>query len=135
MSFTNYTESAMLNSLFGKTSDFGALASAPTIHVALFTSAPNDSGGGAEASYTGYSRVATAPADWNASAGGSSVDNANAITFGECTAGSESITHFALFDAASAGNMLAYGALNSPLAVSAGIAPEFLAGNLDTSLD
>ncbi|MFP3344634.1 hypothetical protein R0J87_19345, partial [Halomonas sp. SIMBA_159] len=32
MSFSNYTNQALLNSLFGKTSNFGALASAPTIY-------------------------------------------------------------------------------------------------------
>lgn len=134
MSFSNYLENALLNSLFGKTSDLGALASAPTIYVALFTAAPNDAGGGTEANYTSYARVETDAADWDAAASGT-VDNANAITFPAATGGSNTVTHFGLYDAATSGNLLAYGALDSSLAVSTGITPEFAAGALDVSLD
>jgi hypothetical protein len=134
MSFSDYLENALLNSLFGKTSDLGALASAPTIYVALFTATPNDAGGGTEADYTSYARVSTTSSDWDASASGT-VDNANAITFPAATGGSNTVTHFALFDAASAGNLLAYGALDSSLAVSSGITPQFAAGEFDVTLD
>lgn len=133
MSFSDYLEAALLNSLFGKTSDLGALASAPTIYVALFTATPNDAGGGTEANYTSYARVSTSASDWDAAASGT-VDNANAITFPACTGGSNTITHFGLYDAASSGNLLAYGALSSSLAVSNGITPQFAAGALDVSL-
>lgn len=37
-SFANRTAQALLNSLFGKTSNFGALASAPTIYVSRMAS-------------------------------------------------------------------------------------------------
>lgn len=134
MSFSDYLEDALLNSLFGKTSDLGALASAPTIYVALFTATPNDAGGGTEANYTSYARASTVAGDWNASASGT-VDNANAITFPAATGGSNTITHFGLYDAASSGNLLAYGSLDSSLAVSSGVTPEFAAGDLDVSLD
>ena len=135
MSFSNYTEAAILNSLFGKTSDFGALASAPTIHVALFTDAPDDTGGGTEADYTSYARVSTAASDWNEASGGGALDNANAISFPEATGGSSTVTHFGLYDAATSGNYLGGGALASSLAVSSGITPEFAAGELDATLD
>lgn len=134
MSFTGYTENAILNSLFGKTSDFGALASAPTLYAALFTAAPNDAGGGTEAAYTSYARVGTAPSDWNASSSGE-IDNANAIQFPQATGGTETITHFGVYDAASGGNLVAYGAANSSLAVSNGIQPQFAAGAIIVSLD
>lgn len=132
--FADYLENALLNSLFGKTSDLGALASAPTIYVALFTAAPNDAGGGTEANYTSYARVSTAAGDWNAASAGT-VDNANEIAFPQATGGSNTITHFGLYDAATAGNLLAWSALNSNLAVSSGITPRFAAGELDVSLD
>jgi hypothetical protein len=45
------------------------------------------------------------------------------------------VTHFGLYDADSSGNLLAYGELDSSLAVSSGITPEFAAGALDVSLD
>lgn len=134
MSFSNYAENALLNSLFGKTSDFGALASAPTLYAALFTADPGEAGPGSEAGYTGYARVATVAADWNAAAGGV-IDNANAITFPQASGGSATVTHLGLFDAASGGNLIGSGALTGSLAVSSGITPEFAAGDFNVSLD
>lgn len=134
MSFSDYTEDAVLNSLFGKTSSFGALASRPTLYAALFTVAPSDAGGGTEAAYTSYARVATAVSDWNAAVSGT-VDNANAIVFPTATGGSETVTHFGVYDAATNGNLIAWGALSSSLAVSNNITPEFAAGAFDVSLD
>jgi hypothetical protein len=142
MSASDYAELALLNSLFGKTSNFGALASRPTLYVALCTAAPTDASTGStitEATYTGYARVSTATTDWNAATGTSpaTVTNANAVTFGACTAGSSTITHFALVDASSAGNVILWGALSSPssLAVSTGITPSFAAGALSATCD
>jgi len=137
MSFANYTEAALLNALFGKTSDLGTLSSAPTLYVALHTSDPGDDDSGAEATYTSYARVVTAAGDWNAAqdTGTAEVDNANAITFPAATGGSETVTHFGLYDAASAGNLIASGALTASLAVSNGVEPEFAANALTVSLD
>lgn len=129
---SNYLENELLDHLFNK----GAYT-APTIYVALLTSAPSDTDTGStitEASYTGYARKSTAAGDWNVAASGTT-DNGNAITFAACTGGSSTVTHFALVDASSAGNLLCYGTLGSSLAVSNGITPEFAAGALDVSLD
>jgi len=134
---SNYLENALLNSLFGKTSDLGALASVPTIYLALLTAAPNDASTGStitEANYTGYARKQTAASDWNAASGGA-IDNLNALAFDACTGGSSTVTHFALVDAATAGNVLAYGALDASPAVSSGITPQFAAGAVELSLD
>lgn len=133
----NYCEAGILNALFGKTSDFGALASAPTIYVGLLTAEPSDTDTGStvtECAYTGYAREATAASDWNAASGGA-LDNANAIEFGQCTAGSETVTHIGLFDAATGGNLLWYGAVTPNLAVASGVVPQFPAGDLDVTLD
>lgn len=137
MGASNYAEEAVINALFGKTSAFGTLSSRPTLYVALLTAAPSDTDTGstiAEAAYTGYNRVATAPADWNAWSAGS-LSNAVDIEFGEATAGSDTLTHFALVDAATAGNVILYGALDASLAVSAGITPRFKAGDLAVTAD
>ena len=67
MSLSNYVVKALLNSLFGKTSDFGALASAPDIYVGLSSTTPTETGGSVtEPSSGSYARVATVAADWNA---------------------------------------------------------------------
>lgn len=141
MSLSNYAAQAVLNSLFGKTSAFGALASAPTIHVGLSSTAPTEAGGNVtEPSGGGYARVATAAGDWDAAtdADPSVVENANAISFPKATADwltGADLTHLVLFDAASGGNVLGSAALTTAKAVLDGDTPEFAAGELSVSLD
>lgn len=132
MTASNYAEAALVDHILGKTS-----YTMPTAYVALCTAAPTDTDTGStitESAYTSYARVSTAGADWNAYASGSA-DNANAITFPKCTGGTSTITHFAIVDASSAGNLLLYGALDSSLAVSNNITPEFAAGTLTVTAD
>lgn len=141
MSFSNRTAQALLNSLFGKTSNFGALASAPTIYVGLSSTTPAEDGTNVtEPSAGGYARVATSASDWNAAtdADPSVVDNAETIAFPAATANwlsGADITHFVLFDASTSGNVLAFGALDTAKAVLSGDTLSFAAGNLNASLD
>jgi len=141
MSFTNRTAQALLNSLFGKSSNFGALASAPTIYVGLSSTTPTESGGNVTEPSTGsYARVATAASDWNAAtnADPSVIDNAEPIEFPTATADwltGADLTHFVLFDASTSGNVLASGELDTPKPVLDGDTISFAAGALDVSLD
>jgi len=130
MSFSNYWENEILDHLFGK-----GTYSPPTIYVGLSTADPGDDGSGlAEPSGNGYARVETSAADWNTASGGA-LDNANDITFPEATGSWGTITHFALFDAATGGNMLAEGALSASKAIDSGDTAKFAAGDLVCSLD
>lgn len=141
MSFSQRTAQALLNSLFGKTSNFGALASAPTIYVGLSSTTPTETGTNVtEPSGGSYARVQTAAADWNAAtnADPSVVDNANAVTFPQATAdwvAGANLTHFVLYDASSSGNFIGSGALGSPKPVLNGDQASFPAGSLDATLD
>lgn len=141
MSFANRTAQALLNSLFGKTSNFGALASAPTIYVGLSSTTPTETGTNVtEPSGGSYARVATAASDWNAAtdADPSVVDNANAIEFPAATAdwvSAANLTHFVLYDASSGGNFLGAGALSVAKPVLDGDTASFPAGSLTVSLD
>lgn len=129
-SFSDYWELEILDHIFNK----GAYT-APTIYVALSTADPTDDGTGlAEPSGNGYARVTTAAGDWNIATGGL-IDNANAITFPQATGSWGTVSHFALFDASSGGNMLAHGSLGTPQAIVSGNTPSFAAGALDVSLD
>lgn len=104
------------------------------LYLALHTADPLDDASGAEANYTGYARVARAPLDanWTAvSATDGVTDNAAAVTFGICTAGSNTVTHFAVWDAASAGNMLVHGALTISQVIAVGVTPTFPLGSID----
>ena len=129
-SFADYWENEILDHLFGKGS-----YTPPTIYVGLSTADPtDDSSGLAEPSGNSYARVATAGADWNVASDGA-IANANDITFPEATGSWGTITHYAIFEAASTGNMLAHGALNVSKSISSGDTAKFAAGDLDVTLD
>ena len=139
---SDYLENLLIDFLF-RTAGF----TKPTaLHIALFTAAPSDSGGGTEVTGGSYARVNLAPLDtnWNATQGGTTgassgtgglTDNAVDITFPAPTANWGSITHFAVFDAATGGNLLLHGALTAAKTVNSGDpAPKFVAGDLDVTL-
>ena len=129
-SFANFWENEVLDHLFGKGS-----YTPPTIYVGLSTADPGDDAAGlAEPSGNGYARVSTSGSDWNAASGGS-IDNANDITFPQASGNWGTLTHFALFDAATSGNMLAHGSLGTSKSISSGDTAKFAAGDLDVSLD
>jgi hypothetical protein len=129
-SFADYWENEILDHLFGKSS-----YAPPTIYVGLSTSDPTDNASGlAEPSGNSYARVATAGSDWNTASGGT-IDNANDITFPEASGSWGMLTHFALFDTASGGNMLAHGSLGASKSIGSGDTAKFAAGDLDVSLD
>jgi len=102
------------------------------LHVSLHTATPTDAGTGAEVSGGSYARVNLAPGDANWSAPdamGGLTANLAAITFPSPTANWGTVTHFAIWDAASGGNMLIYGALSTPKTINNGdAAPSFAAG-------
>lgn len=137
MSFSNYTSQAVLNSLFGKTSNFGALASEPAKYVALYTTAPAEDGtGGVEVSGTGYTRVSTAAADWDVAtlANPSVLSNAVDIEFPQAGGAWGEIVAFGIMDATSAGNYLIGANLDVAKSPTDGDIARFGAGQLTVSL-
>ncbi|MFQ5441451.1 MAG: hypothetical protein ACE5EB_01865 [Thermodesulfobacteriota bacterium] len=130
MSFADYLENKILDHIVGKTA-----YTMPTVYVGLSTADPlDDASGLAEPVGNAYARVATAGTDWNAAAAGS-IDNANVITFPQATGSWGTVTHFALFDALTAGNMIASGALTASKAIGNGDTADFAANQLTITLD
>ena len=87
-----------------------------------------------------YARVSTAGADWNAAtvADPSVKSNGNAITFPQASAdwvAGANLTYFVLYDLASGGNLMAFGALTTPKPVLNGDTASFGAGQLSLTLD
>lgn len=121
--YSDYLENKVLEHITGKTS-----YTMPAVYVALFTANPTDAGGGTEANYGSYARVATSGSTWGAASGGSITNSGAAITFPACTSGTNTITGFGAFDASSGGNLLWYGTCS--LAVSSGITPSFATSTL-----
>lgn len=134
MSLSNATEVAALAAFLQGTDP--SYRAGATQYLALFTADPGETASlAAEANYTGYARVALTKASaWTG--GGNPFTNAALIQFGQCTAGTNAITHFAVVDTASgAVAMMISGALGSTLNVSAGIQPQFSAGALSVGAD
>lgn len=129
---SDYLENALINHIF-RNADFTRPAN---IYVALFTAAPSDSGGGTEVSGGSYARQAIATgasSGWDAASGGATA-NTGILTFPTASANWGTITHAALFDAATSGNMLFHGALAASKLIETGDIFRFPAGDIDVSL-
>jgi len=134
MSLSNDTETAALDAFLRGTDP--SYRAGATQYLALFTADPTESASlAAEATYTGYARVALTKATaWTGTS--SPFTNAALIQFGACSAGTNALTHFAVVDTASgAVNMMISGALSATLNVSSGIQPQFAPGALSISAE
>lgn len=122
--FSNYSENALLDYIFNSGS-FKA-----TLYFGLSTADPLDDGSGlAEPSGGAYARVAvTANATNFPAASGGSIANGTAITFPTATAGWGTVTHVAVFDAASGGNLIVHGALTASKTIDTDDTPSFGVG-------
>ncbi len=113
---------------------FGRAAStAPaTYYVGLSTTTPTNTGGNVtEPVGNGYARVAVPndAANWPAAVNRAK-SNGAAVTFPTATASWGTITHFVLYDAATAGVFRAWGDLGTATAVGANTIASFAAGAL-----
>lgn len=102
-----------------------------TVYVALFTTATNDAGGGTEVSGGAYARQ---DAGLSAAAGGAS-SNAADITFPQATADWGTVTHLALMDAISGGNMLMHSILDASKTINNGDTFKINLGDLDITVE
>ena len=150
MSKSNSFETGLLNHIFnnaaiakvGDATGLPASTGAGSLYIRLYTDAVvvDDSTVGTECAYTGYVAkgiaVARSAGGWTIA--GNNASNAAAVTFGACTAGSETVRYFAIWkDNVSSvdAERLYWGQLTADLAVSAGITPEFAIGALDVNED
>jgi len=128
-SLSDYGEGAILDHLFG----IAAMAQ-PTLYIAVSTADPTDAGTGvAEPTGNGYARIATASTDWQRT--GNVIDNVNELSFPEATGTWGTLTHIAIFDAATGGNMIAHAALGTSKAIAANETLRFPVGNITFTMD
>lgn len=130
---SSYAELKILDLLFKNTS-----YTAPNAYIGAFTSDPTDSASGTEASGSGYARVQIDTKMSSATAGtdNSSITNSAIITFNTASGGAwGTITHIAIFDAASSGNLLAHGALAASKTISDGDTLQINASALTITID
>lgn len=121
MSLSNYAEIKLLDHVLG------TAFSQPSMYIALSTTDPLEDGSGiSEPSGGAYARKAFS--DWS-QATARSIENLSTIQFEEATANWGELTHFAIFDAATSGNMLAHGEFTTPRTITSGKTARFLAGD------
>lgn len=143
MSKANSTENALLLLLFNATTwdliaENDTTSPATNLYIALHTSDPGEAGAQNtnETAYTNYARVAVARSGAGWTVTGSSAVNAALIQFPQCGASGAAVTHVSIGTASSgAGTILYSGALNSSLAVSNLIQPQFAASALSVVED
>jgi hypothetical protein len=123
--FSNYLENKVMLHVFG-----GSAYTAPaTLYLALYTVAPDDTGGGTECSGTSYARQTVAFTVTNDTA-----SNTSAVEFP--TAGSSwgTIVAVGILDQSTSGNLLAYGNLTASKTIASGDVFRVPAGDLDITL-
>lgn len=128
---SDYLENKLLDHLLGG----GDYAPAATHHVALFTAAPTDSGGGTEVSGGSYARAALTNniSNWPSASGGLK-NNGTTISFPTSSGSWGTVTHFGIYDASSGGNLLCWAALTSSASVASGDTVSFSNNTLQISL-
>lgn len=106
-----------------------AIVSAPgTVYVALFNGDPTATGSGGTEVTTTIRPAGRVGVTWG-SITSRAISNSAEIDFGAADAGA-SVTHAALFDASSVGNMLAFTPLDVPRTISGGDAVVIPIGDL-----
>jgi hypothetical protein len=135
---SDYLENKLVDQLFRGQ----AAPTTSTLYVGLLTAAPSDSGGGTEVSGGSYARVAVTSslANWAgtqsaastvASSGtGGQTSNNGAITFPSPAATWGTVTHFGIYDASTAGNLLFWGALTNSKTINTADTVSFPAASL-----
>lgn len=126
MSFTNATETLVLQWLLTA----GSPTRPTAWYIGLFTTAPTETGGGTELSGSGYVRRSA-----TFTVSGDTASNSAAIEFPEATGSWGTITHAAVFDALSGGNMIASGALATSKLIGTGDILRIPVGGFDVTLD
>ena len=126
MSFSDYLETKVLDHVFAGT----AYTAPSTLYVALFTAAPSDSGGGTEVSGGAYARQTIA-----FTTSGDTTSNNAATEFPTATANYGTVTHVGVYDASSAGNLMAWAALTSSKTIETGDVFRIPSGDLDITLN
>jgi len=128
MSFSNFLETELLDHVFAN----NAYTSPSAVYVGLFTSNPDEDGSGSEVSTSGTAYVRQSA---SFAVSGNTATTDAAVEFPTATASWGSITHIGIYDAESAGNLLAYSALDAAKTISSGDVLRIPAGDIDITLD
>ena len=126
MSFSNYLETKVLEHVFGAT----AYTAPGTLYVGLYTVAPGEGGGGTEVSGGSYARQSA-----TFSVSGDTASNSTAVEWPTATGTWGTVVAVGGFDAATSGNLLAYGNLTNSKTIASGDVFRVPTGELDITLN
>jgi len=126
-SFSDYLEDKLLKHAFTNTT----YTPAATMYVGLYTAAPTDAGGGTQVSGGSYARVSVA---FTVSGTSTLCTNSAAVEFTAATASWGTIVAVGVFDASTAGNLLAWADLTVNKTIDTGDIFRIPAGDLDITL-
>lgn len=120
---SDYLENEILDHILS----VGSYTMPAAVYVGLSTGSFNDDNSGTELTGNNYSRVA---ATFSAAASGTT-SNSAAVEFAAATGSWGSVSHFGIFDAASAGNLLIHGAFTTAKTIASGDILKIPTGDLD----
>jgi hypothetical protein len=126
-SFSDYLEDKLLKHAFTNTT----YTPASTLYVGLYTAAPTDAGGGTEVSGGSYARVSVS---FSVSGTGTLCTNSAAVEFAASTASWGTVVAVGVFDASTAGNLLAWADLTVSKTIDTGDIFRIPTGDLDITL-
>lgn len=124
---SDYLENEILDHILGT----GSYTAPAAVYVGLSTGSFADDNSGTELSGSGYARVA---ATFSAASSGTT-SNSAAIEFPAATGSWGTVSHFGIFDASTAGNLLIHGAFTASKVIASGDILKISAGDLDVSAD
>ncbi|MBR41189.1 MAG: hypothetical protein CMA89_04810 [Euryarchaeota archaeon] len=123
---SDYLEQKVLDYVLRDQADWAPAS----VHLSLHTANPGEDGTGTEVSGSGYARQAIT---FNAAhATNGTIDNSSEETFTNMPG--VTVTHIGIWDNSSGGNLLFYGAVDTPKTVTAGDTITLAAGALDITL-
>jgi len=128
MSFSNFLETELLDHVFTNS----AYTAPSTLYLSLHTANPDEDGSGTEVSTSG---TAYARQTVTFSVSGNTATTDAAVEFPTATANFGTVSHVAVWDASTSGNMLAYAALTTSKTIETGDVLRVPAGDLDITLD
>lgn len=135
MSASNTTENDLALAIFDSTDP--AWWGNANFFIRLHSADPGEAGTAVtnEISYTGYDGVSISRTT-GFTISGNNASNTALAQFPICTAGSATATYFSVCTTQNgAGQIIVSGALSASLSISAGIQPQFNAGELDIDID
>ena len=137
MTATDLFETDVLKFIFNSSTSI--TFSSTEVFVSLHTADPGETGSQitSETTYTGYVRVAVSRVSSTGFTVASGVAfNTTSITFGQCTAGSGTITHFGIgcSSGTSTGYLIFSSSITAALVVSTGVTPSFPSTTLQVSV-